>query len=1140
MYSRVPERFLQRQESEAAQDEDGTQEGAPAAEGASRRNPSRAAAAWSRARSVSSAMLSIKLLSSLQQSSNPLALFQSMGPSSLPPGSLTGSSPSLTPPGHPRSVLHPDNQRALAKQGFYGDNLPEGIEPRDLHLPHARREDDGKYQERGHSAEDRRKQYHKTRSKRRNTVESGDEGGDLRSQDSLMKSVDFSTTTESTDSGELSTSVPTTPGDVFLDRAPSPSIMGLNAGGAGPSFPLERLLDVDEQYLPDKGFASHAGGLSRSRQKLTEKYNADLDNDANYFVSPPGSRQPTVEKAATLTDAQAYNLEHELDHAGGGGSGGESGSNGGGSRVSRTDSGDAHTSRTGNLNFDLKTKSVTIVVSDDGRTQRVAAPGSFQRGCSLSGPTTGGGSSRNGNGDTKSRGGGMSFLSIVNAPVDRMSDSGSDHTLVDQHSSSSGSPRPLAGSESPGFPGSPNPGSESRLSSQSEQKAESTCQLQQGPVLFVYHKNSRDARSSPRDENDNLPDSLAAKGENVHQHHKHQHNIDDDLPRMSSIQSDSSGFGDAEVTGDAALEMSSLKVSNLGSSCESSTTMASTGTVMGNGNNSDNHFNNSFNGSTETATAHTTVHTQQGSFNTHRKRSQSTENLRSDSPSAHSESGRRFVTTCYIPNLSTRGAAGSSAHRAPVRTSTSYYQSQPSLVPTSSTSSSGRQVRTQISMVFREKDRSGRGFVEQRKNETPLSEELALASIPGGAAQASSTPRYASHHTVFSVPKLSLRKPTLDSSSVDGSRGSGDELEHDDRALSYSSWSRELPMSLPRGGGGVPRHHHRYYPGVEGEVGDGGSGASIEGSSVYSCASTTDSIASGGSTELLDCQKLIRLINQPTLFKGQKAHLVHYRPKRHLRDWPALLKKKKLQEETRLAQYAMQKYKAELSIMETSIMVRYQMAYEDMTPEDREDIEELQHLWAEVRRQVMETEQLLTSRMKAVAAGNDNFNSLASISVLHRMIELLKEQLFQKEVAAGDEEEDELEEEEEWEERERRRMYHRPRGFSSRYTSGSWGELPRSPRVRGRHSSSASHLSPVFTDTSFDQMRSSLLADVRSEMRTSLHTLQDDLLKRDNEIHRLQLQLMLEKRDKKPRSTQSSSSSRSLPRKRRDAKETDV
>lgn len=74
---------------------------------------------------MSSAMLSLKVLSTLQQST-PLGLFSS------PLGSMHGSASSLTTSSNRRSVLHPDNQRALARQGFYGDNLPEGIEPGDM------------------------------------------------------------------------------------------------------------------------------------------------------------------------------------------------------------------------------------------------------------------------------------------------------------------------------------------------------------------------------------------------------------------------------------------------------------------------------------------------------------------------------------------------------------------------------------------------------------------------------------------------------------------------------------------------------------------------------------------------------------------------------------------------------------------------------------------------------------------------------------------------------------------------------------------------------------------------------------------------------------------------------------------------
>ena len=340
--------------------------------------------------------------------------------------------------------------------------------------------------------------FHKTRSKRqRSLVESGGEEGNVYSQDSAMKSVDFSTTTESTDSGELSTSAPTTPGDVFLDRAPSPRTVSGVGGVVGPSFPVEHLTNIDDLYLPDKG--SPNTSLTRSRQELTEKLMSDLDNDDNYFVSPTATRQSTMEKTATLTELQAQRLEQELNSCDG-----DAGA-GGGSQSSRTSSdegGDSHHhTRTGNLNFDLNTKSVTIVVSEDGRSQRLSGSQTSQRGVDSGGAGSGGG---------------VNFLSIVNTAMDRLSDSGSEHTLVDHQSSSSESPRPLSGSESPRplthsenqrpLNGSGN----TRLSSASVSPKPSTGSrsLEQGPVLYVYHKVSG-GRRSPRDVNDNFQDSFA-------------------------------------------------------------------------------------------------------------------------------------------------------------------------------------------------------------------------------------------------------------------------------------------------------------------------------------------------------------------------------------------------------------------------------------------------------------------------------------------------------------------------------------------------------------------------------------------------------------------------------------------------------
>ena len=373
----------------------------------------------------------------------------------------------------------------------------------------------------------------------------------------------------------------------------------------------------------------------------------------------------------------------------------------------------------------------------------------------------------------------------------------------------------------------------------------------------------------------------------------------------------------------------------------------------------------------------------QGSQDTPQRRSQSADDLLSDSASARHprSSGRRFVTMCYIPNVNSRGGGGvaggaSPAHssRTPVRTSTSsssYYAApspfspSPSSISSSSSPPGGEAGsrgappgQTRVSVVLlrggekdrdrdRDRDRAGRaaggvgtphtaagrrgeeGSGRRLKNEMPLSEELALASShssssPSSSSVSVSAAQRAAHASYFSyssssslstphgypqatttptstssssVPKLALTRATMDAGSADvfGSRGpSGDELvegeeaerDDDDRPLTYSSWSRELPpaaASFSRGARHHPHphhhhhHHHRYHYGygygVDGEDGEGGSGASLEGSSVYSsCPSTSDSIASGSgsggsSSELLDCHRLMKLINQPTVFK---------------------------------------------------------------------------------------------------------------------------------------------------------------------------------------------------------------------------------------------------------------------------------
>ena len=113
---------------------------------------------------------------------------------------------------------------------------------------------------------------------------------------------------------------------------------------------------------------------------------------------------------------------------------------------------------------------------------------------------------------------------------------------------------------------------------------------------------------------------------------------------------------------------------------------------------------------------------------------------------------------------------------------------------------------------------------------------------------------------------------------------SGDELDQDSsQSLSYTSWSRDLPGLRSRSRGHLSR----------GASTDNDLEGSVEGSSIYSAASTSDSLTSaGGMSDVLDCQKLGKLINQPTNVQGRHVQLVHYKPKRHMRYWNALAKKK--------------------------------------------------------------------------------------------------------------------------------------------------------------------------------------------------------------------------------------------------------
>ncbi|KAH9495759.1 hypothetical protein Btru_013257 [Bulinus truncatus] len=254
-------------------------------------------------------------------------------------------------------------------------------------------------------------------------------------------------------------------------------------------------------------------------------------------------------------------------------------------------------------------------------------------------------------------------------------------------------------------------------------------------------------------------------------------------------------------------------------------------------------------------------------------------------------------------------------------------------------------------------------------------------------------------------------------------------------------------------------------------------------------------------SDILDSRRLAQLINQPTFFRGKRRNSSHYRPRRLFKEWSLLSKRKRLQEENRLLQYAVQKYKTELNILETSFMIDYQTVYPEMSQEEREEIEELEYLWAEVRHQVLEMEQLLLARVKSVHAGNDFHSLMSTMGIINKMIEIIKEQMYLQQVASTRAEtmtEDDIDNDIE-------ALYadhfmdRRPDRLSDNFTKTSQS-------VRKSQSSSMSNI-PTDLNISLEQIKSSLLSQVQKEIKESTKKLELNLQEKDKEIKELKERL---------------------------------
>ncbi|XP_067685890.1 protein ITPRID2-like isoform X2 [Haliotis asinina] len=663
----------------------------------------------------------------------------------------------------------------------------------------------------------------------------------------------------------------------------------------------------------------------------------------------------------------------------------------------------------------------------------------------------------------KSANGTHSLLTIVNAQLERLSDSGSDYTLVE-------SPRPSTDVEvsHPVLMQTLSKDSVFEESDKTDKSVSVSCQ-----TSFDIHK---------LDENDNLS---SAKVKSVIDDVKHSQ---DDLTRMGSVQSDSSGFGDADNTADIpAPENERAWVASLGSSSESAGTLASSNTtVLVHDVVTDMATQTSLSEQARHVTAMELTVPRDPNLNSFRR-------TFGENVQPNGDLSSRYISTYYIPPLSK--ASPSSIVKGE-----------------SGTKVSGQSLvlgKTRVSVIV--------------PNKSQKSIEIQNSSQENKSQVKTVHTRQEVHVSPYYEIRAPLAKPEEFESEED--HRESDHFPH------FTRRGIRHVSELSR----VENVEHTSAVSVlnlsVADSGEFGSRISLaEDDSDYSCSSVADSTASCSSSEIFHYKKLARLINQPVTYRGhpRRRSFTRYRPKRPIKDWPNLVRKKRVQEETRLLQHSLQTYKAELQVMETSCLLQYQLAYEDISEDEREEVEELQMLWRELKEQIYNMEQLLAHRMKAVTKGSDFFTFLSTLNVIQTMTELMKEQMYQQTVSPSleQEREEEQEEEEMEEEREAQASFTHSSPFLPPSPLTSYSSVFGIPG-NGPPESIPQH--------SLDEMRRSLLEEMREEMNRSTQQLNLDMQARDNEIQRLNLQLMMQSHWPPLRSR----STHSLPH-RRSTRQTDV
>ncbi|XP_050388444.1 protein ITPRID2 isoform X1 [Patella vulgata] len=925
--SRIPERFLLNQSRARGINLEEFLEDNPELKtfvGTLKKKGSRSGA-WKAARSMSSVLFHLKMSATAsKQKQMGMADLQDTGP---------------------KSILIPENQQALARQGFYTQHL--GYCPKNIGQGSDVTSTPGHATQKGvtdkrlfsnpvaakpSDAASKRKMFQKTHTQKWSLVES-DESKET--SNPMGASEDISPSFDKGYSMDFSTSASMDSSDSPF----SPDIRFCSSSDLRQQHEADALKKMEDCYFQSAAEVNKQG-IGDIRHHKVDNFLTVHDGD-DYTVSPPMSKQSTVERVKTLS--------------------------------------------IGSTHDESVSDQVKIVVSQDLESVSASLASEMKA-------------------DENS-------LNLLN--IERLSDteSSSDYTVVDKHS--------ITSLDSPDvFENQTDSVDKKELGSHMDKPDEN-----ENFPMFKFSKQTANFQESPIIRSPCLQD---------------------DLSRMGSIQSDSSGFGDADYSADMTPHESEAprfsNLGSLGSSSESANTLASSvSTILAR---DFLELDNSTHKTVDSERLNVPVYSWKKigdrlSDNRGQQPISSTPNSYFRNPAKET-----YISMCYIPSIGKKKLSKTS-ESTQVHSGTGRGHNVPF-------------TKNHVS-IFVTKEKS----VERKEEKTSETRESLTSS-------------YYSPYNVHSKGKLNQSYLVPPSSRITEqySGNSTPELSH--------SWSR----TGSRGAQYSKSHFHF------------GSRDSILSESEISYCSTPDSSTGCSGTETMEYSKLIKLINQPVSIQGYKRSIIHYKPKQHVREWTNLIRKKRLQEETCMLQYAIQKYKTELHSIETAFIIQFQQAYEELTDEERDEVEELQHLWTAIHQQLLETEHLLSQRLKKVNSGNDFFTFISTLSVLQKMILLLREQLYQQQVTIG---KDDLD----TEYQSSLLSHHRSHSYSGLDVPPS----PFSPRHRSHHNLGTS----TRLGQSLDELRDTVIKDVREELRKSTQHLHLDLQSKDNEIQRLNLELMMEK-----------------------------